>query len=185
MDNPVFLLGVLKMKMIGWILAIPFILLALFIGARFLFCGPDKEVISVAKPVMNIIADHIVKEGVPKSLADIKGMPYRLQGCSKKEVYKKNDSNKTIVYLKEKADYVVISEECYFLTKNKLYTLSLWFLEDYSSPEISNGKVEIFNDVTYTGIGTSFRKRNNIYHSDSIGNGYSHYHGILCSSFKQ
>ena len=172
-------------KVLGWIIAIPFILLALFAFARFVSCGPDREVVRVAKPVAKIIADDIVKNGIPKSLKDIEGLPYELEGCKKTQKYKKDTFSREVVKTKEEADYAIITEDCYFVKGKKSYSISLWFAEYYKDKESSHGQVKIFNGETYTGLGSSFKhnKKNDAYQHDGIGNGYSHHHGILCSAF--
>jgi len=172
-------------KVLGWIIAIPFILLALFAFARFVSCGPDREVVKVAKAVAKIIADDIVKNGIPESLKNIKGLPYELEGCKKKTRYRKMGIPVIDVRTKKEADFSILQEGCIFVQKNKSYSINIWFLEDYKDQKYSRGKVKIFNVETYTGIGVSFKhdKTNNIYQYDPIGGGYSHHHGILCSAF--
>jgi len=172
-------------KVLGWIIAIPFVLLALFAFARFVSCGPNWEVVRVAKPVAKIIADDIVKNGIPESLKDIKGLPYELQGCKKKVIYKIDTFMREVVETRDKADYAITTESCYFINRKKSYSISLWFVENYKYKERSNGTVKIYNSKTYTGLGTSFvyNKKNNTYQYDRIGDGYSHHHGILCSAF--
>ena len=48
-------------------------------------CGPDPRDVRVMKPMANAISDYIVKHGIPKSLSEIPGLPYKLEGCKKKE----------------------------------------------------------------------------------------------------
>jgi hypothetical protein len=172
------------MKILLWLIATPFIALALFVAAIFLFCGPDKEVIKVAKPVVKIIADDIVKNGIPKSFEDIEGLPYVLKECKRERTFwKAKRPRKTVQYEKD-ADYVVITESCSFKNNNKIYNVSLRFTQSYRF-DTGHGKVKIFNSDTYTGIGASFNRSDSVYQYDPIGNGYAHHHGILCGSFKQ
>lgn len=175
------------MKIIGWIIVTPFIALALFVAARYMFCGPNREVIRVAKPVVKIIADDIVKNGIPESLADIKGLPYELEGCKRKEIYEIDTFNRKVVETREEADYIIITEGCSFVKKNKSYSVSLWFVAHYKYQERSHGQVGIYNKDTYTGLGISFEidKNSGMYKYNSIGDGYAKHHGVLCGSFKQ
>ena len=173
------------LKIIGGIIAIPIIGLLLFTLARVLFCGPNKEVISIAKPVLKIVANDIVKNGISESLEHIEGIPYKLEGCSRKKVFKKSTPSVKIVDEMNKADFGIKTESCLFVVNNKYYSISLWFYEDYVYEERSHGKVKIFNKETYTGIGVSFDRKDNVYKYSPIGDGYAHYHGVLCGSFKQ
>jgi hypothetical protein len=171
-------------KTIIWIGATPFILLALFAFARFVSCGPDREVVRVAKPVAQIIADDIVKNGIPESLKDIKGLPYELEGCKRKVIYQKDSYEE--VKRKEEADYVIREERCYFKKKRKSYEIWLWFIENNLNNKRSHGTVTINNKESYTELETRFRvEENNSKYVSAIGNGYAKPYRFICSSFKQ
>jgi len=172
-------------KVLGWIIAIPFILLALFAFARFVSCGPDREVVKVAKAVAKIIADDIVKNGIPESLKNIKGLPYELEGCKRKVKYYIDTFDSEMVETRKEADFTIINESCYFIKGKKSYSLSLRFVDNYKYQDRSNGEIDIFNSETYTGTGANFKKdkKNNTYQHDPIGDGYSHHHCILCGAF--
>ncbi len=169
------------MKILLWLIATPFIALALFIAARYMFCGPNREVVKVAKPIAKIIADDIVKNGIPESLAYIEGLPYKLEGCKRERIFWKAKRPRQIVQYEKDADYVVISESCSFQKNDKTYNLNIRFTEQYQ------GDLKIYNSETYTGLDVSFNvnKDSNTYTYHSIGDGYAKHHGVLCSSFKQ
>lgn len=102
------------MKIFGFIIATPFILFALFTLARFLFCGPDKDVEKVAFPLAKAIVEHMEKKGVPETLNDVEGLPYELKGCSK-----------SISNLDEKyTGYSEIIEKCTFFNKKEPYKIT-------------------------------------------------------------
>ena len=42
-------------------------------------CGPNKKDVAVMKPMAEAISNYIVKNGIPKSLKDIPGLPYELE----------------------------------------------------------------------------------------------------------
>jgi len=64
------------------------IISAVILGGYLLYvrlaCGPDPRDVKVMKPMAEAISEYIVKHGVPKSLEDIPGLPYRLEGCETK-----------------------------------------------------------------------------------------------------
>ncbi len=173
------------MKIIGWMIVTPFIVLALFFTARFLFCGPDRGVIKVMKPVAQIMADDIIKNGIPESLADIEKLPYKLVGCSKSEVFRKRTAPVSIVEKKENADSSTVTESCTFTEKNKLYSIDFWFYEDFHNKKTAHGKILISDSNTYTRFSVRFNTNNDEKLMRSLGHEYSIHHGILCSSFKQ
>jgi hypothetical protein len=148
------------MKNLHWVILAPVILFAIVVSVRFLACGPDRKVVRVAKPVAKIIADDIVKNGIPKSLKDIKGLPYVLEGC----VYK---------YQKNK-----VEEKCYFLTSKGKYNVYMWFGESITE----YGKMKISKNYTYVAV--SFDLRNDTIYRNDIYSRAKH-HGVLCSAFKQ
>lgn len=158
------------MKTIGWIIAIPFILLTLFVVARFLFCGPDREVIKVAKPVVQIIADDIVKNGIPESLADIEGLPYVLEECSK-EIDQ--------IRLFEEESYKKIIESCVFKNGNKQYRIEMNFGKYVNF----DGRILISSEYTHVGI-DFITNKNQIFIDGAVWTS-ALYHGVLCGSFKQ
>jgi len=49
------------MKILKWIIMLPFIALALFVLARFAFCRPSYSVVKTATPMVEKMADYIVK----------------------------------------------------------------------------------------------------------------------------
>ncbi len=48
-------------------------------------CGPNAQDVKVMKSMAKAISGYIIKYGIPKSLSDIPNMPYKLEGCKKKE----------------------------------------------------------------------------------------------------
>lgn len=113
-------------KIIIWIMSTPFILLGLFIVARFLFCVPDRGAVNVMQPVAKIIAEDIVKNGIPASLKDIEGLPYVLEEYDG--------------WMSE------IIPMCYFEKNNKKYEIGFIYLSS------STIQLRIFNKETQTGI---------------------------------
>ena len=71
------------MKILGWIIAIPLILLALFILLRVLFCGPNKLDVRKMKPMAEKVSQYIITNGSPESLKNIPDLPYELVECRK------------------------------------------------------------------------------------------------------
>jgi hypothetical protein len=92
-------------------------------------CGPNSADVKVMKPMAEAISSYIIKHGVPKSLEDIPGLPYRLEGCERKQEN---------------------LEECYFNFKNNRYESELYVLGGIY--------IEIYNNVSQTGLNYSLRK---------------------------
>lgn len=137
------------MKILGWIIAIPFILLALFALARFLFCGPDKDVEKVAFPLAKAIVEHIEAKGIPEKLTDVEGLPYELIGCKKEiEEYTQTSLQGTRI--------ISISsiEKCYFVKSEKQYTVSTDFTNI-----IHNKNIDIDIDITHKHTVARYRVR--------------------------
>jgi len=95
-------------------------------------CSPNQQDIAVMKPMAQKIADYIVANGIPKSLADIQGLPYVVEGCEKP--------------LKN-------FEKCLFFVDNKKYSLELErFIPDWD--------MRIYSDITETHLRYKFKKVN-------------------------
>jgi hypothetical protein len=171
------------MKILGWIVALPFIALALFIVARFVMCRPDGEVVRVATPMVEKIADYIVKHGVPESLADIPDLPYGLEGCSRKEVYWTATRPKKIVDNKENADYVVIYEYCQLNIDSKKFLLSLRFTKSFRFSNVDHGKLDVKTGKTNVGVSFETDKNGKLIRK-KIGTGFDNRFGF-CRQFKQ
>jgi len=169
-------------KIIGAIIALPFIVLALYVAARFVKCRPDSQVVRIATPMVEKIADHIVANGVPESLADIPELPYGLEGCERKVRYRKpvgiyyKDTN-----IKENADFSIIDEKCYFANKNKMAKVWFWFLKDYRNKKKDSGKLSIKFEKTSVGI--TLKTQNNKLIREEVGTGFDNRFGF-CQQFK-
>lgn len=166
------------MKIIGWIILIPFILWALFALAKFLFCGPDREVVKIASPVAKIIADEIMKNGIPESLKNIEGLPYSLEECEKKKVYKKQDIPTRIVQNKAEADFVIIEEKCNFKNRDNIYLVNIFFTDRMQSKLNIIGDVEIISSNTRIGYRLNYDENSKTLSSEGV-----HVLGINHSDF--
>ena len=101
------------MKMLGWIIATPFIILALIIMLRFFFCGPNWSDVGVMQSMERAISHYIGRNGVPDSLKDIPNLPYELEGCKRSEEYRSHKSFVNNVS-KENATFLSTEEVCHF-----------------------------------------------------------------------
>jgi len=131
------------LKILAGIIIIPILFFSIFGIIRLFACGPDREVVKVASPVAKIIADDILKNGIPKSLKDIEGLPYALEGCVRQEEYL-GENRKPIS--KEKSYYMIINDKCYFKKNSKKYAIEYLFSSNY------HNTLTIFNGKTSTGI---------------------------------
>jgi len=180
-------------KITGSIVATAFIFVAFFALIRFFSCGSDRAVVRVVSPVAKIISDDILKSEIPKSLKDIKGLPYELEGCRRSEVYEDRDDR---IVSKEKAYLKVIEEKCIFKKKNKVYNVDIWYVQNFIYHGRSHGHLRLFNQETSTGIKYHFdyskdrnklklatKSRNNPYIFDYKSTGFCelfrHYDALL------
>jgi len=170
------------MKFLGWVIALPFIALALYTAARFVKCRPDSEVVRVATPMVEKIADYIVEHGVPESLADISGVPYKLEGCSRKVVYWTATRPRKIVDNKENADYIVIHESCPLNIDSKQLLLNLRFTKSFRFRNVGHGKLDIRIEKTSVGISFETNKNGKLIRK-KIGSGFDNRFGF-CRQFK-
>ena len=116
---------------------------------RLFACNPDREVVKVASPVAKIIADDILKNGIPKSLKDIDGLPYKLEGCTKKYIYW---NNHTKVQNKQNANWMEIFLNGHFNVNKKLYLINIRNALDLEREYNSEITFKLFNGETRTGI---------------------------------
>ncbi len=101
------------MKIFGWIVAIPFILLIVWGIGRLLFCGPDEGIRKVTYPLAQSILEYINEKGKPKSLLNIGLLPYKMEKCKK---YKK---------VRESAIDISEKESCVFKYDEKQYAITI------------------------------------------------------------
>ena len=167
------------MKILKWIIAIPFVVLVLFVLARFAFCRPSYSVVKTATPMVEKMADYIVKHGMPDSLEQIPDLPYKLNECKKNIVYWTYERPRKIVKNKQEADYAVISEECTFSKNSDIFNVELLYSEE--AGEIS-GDLDIA--LCKTSVGTAFRHENGKLISVGIGSNLDTRFGF-CRPFKQ
>jgi len=167
------------MKILGWILALPFIALALFAAARFVMCRPDGEVVRVATPMVEKIADYIVKHGVPESLADIPDLPYKLEGCRKKTIFKKNYK----IVQEEEAEWKEIWINCKFKNQKYKFNLQLYLTQSINEKD-TKGKIEVSFKHTKIAIAIDTDDAGKKYKSNFVG-AKAVYHSGFCAPLKQ
>ena len=167
------------MKILKWIIALPFIALALFVLARFVFCRPSYSVVKTATPMVEKMADYIVKHGMPDSLEQIPHLPYKLNECKKNIVYWTSKRPRKIVNNKQESDYAVISEKCSFSQNSDIFNVELLYSEE--DGEIS-GDLDI--ELCKTSVGTSFEYQDGKLIAVGIGSSFDNRFGF-CKPFKQ
>ena len=167
------------MKIIKWILVLPFIALALFVLARFAFCRPSYSVVKTATPMVEKMADYIVKHGMPDSLEQIPNLPYKLNECKKNIVYWTSERPRKIVKNKQEANYAVISEKCSFSKNSDIFNVELLYSDEA-------GKISGDLDINQckTTVGTSFEYQDGKLIAVGIGSSFDNRFGF-CKPFKQ
>lgn len=137
------------MKIVGWIIAIPVVLLVLIGLSRGFFCGPNSKDVEVMQPMTKKISDYIVQNGVPESLKDIPGLPYELECEKAKEEYFIYDSlGSSIKAKKEEAISMTIHEHCLFYVNNRSYHLNTiveFYFKKYGSSKKAYEDIRIEN----------------------------------------
>jgi hypothetical protein len=99
----------------------------LFVGTS---CGPNSADVKVMKPQAEAITNYILKNGIPKSMADIPDLPYAWDRCERRS------SN---------------TEECYFKVGKNQYNTQLNFISDKYGADIY---IDTDNKKSETGIFT-------------------------------
>jgi len=172
------------MKILGWIIALPFILLALYALLRFTFCRPNYFVVKTATPMVEKMADYIVEHGVPESLDVIPNLPYEIKNCKRTYKYEKRVVLKDIEVLTQKeADKAIVNEICYFSDNTHLYKIKLWLVEHYITPKNIYGKLSIRSNKTHVGISFDTNKNGKLIRK-TMGSGFDNRFGF-CRQFKQ
>lgn len=172
------------MKILGWIIALPFILLALYVLLRFAFCRPNYFVVKTATPMVEKIADYIVEHGVPESLGNIPNMPLKVNNCRRLITnYKKIDFKDVKVQTKKESDKSIIDETCYFSENTNLYKIKLWLVEHNTTPKSIYGKLSIRLNKTHVGISFDTDENGKLIRK-KIGSGFDNRFGF-CRQFKQ
>ena len=172
------------MKILKWIIVLPFIALVLYILARFAFCRENYFTVKTATPMVEKIADYIVVNGVPESLDKIPDLPNELDECKKNISYEKEvDLDNIKVNSKEKSDFSIIEEKCNFFYKGKKYKVWFWFAKHYTYLDRTHGKLDIRSNKT--SVGTSFEvdEKNTLKH-DISGSSFDNRFGF-CRQFRQ
>ena len=170
------------MKILKWIIVLPFIALALFVLARFALCRPNYFTVKTATPMVEKIADYIIVNGIPESLEDISDLPYKIVRCEKNIQYRKMGIFVVDVYSKEKSDFSIITENCYFLVNEQTYNINLWFNENYKDVNNTSGEIDISSDKTSVGIGFKMLDEKLIH--DKASSSFNNRTGF-CRQFKQ
>jgi len=176
------------LRILAGVIILPILFFIVIGTVRFFACGPDREVVKVASPVAKIIADDILKNGIPKSLKDIDGLPYKLEGCKREEKFEDRDGGKVA---KNKAFLAEIQERCSFSINKKKYKVSIWFAMHFIDYDSTHGFLTIFNGATSTGIDYNFdysKKANQLILEKSTYANPLIYDGKtsgVCSTFRQ
>lgn len=172
------------MKILGWIIATPLILLALYAVLRFAFCRPSYFTVKTATPMVKKIADHIVAHGIPESLEQIPDLPYELKGCKRTVRYRKLIGvSYEDIDSKDDADFAIIEENCSFYPNQKIGKVSFRFSPSYKYPDRTDGKLRIKSDKTSVGVSFNTDKNNKLTYG-KVGTGFDNRFGF-CRQFKQ
>ena len=172
------------MKILGWIIALPFILLALYALLRFAFCRPNYFVVKTATPMVEKIADYIVEHGIPESLDRIPALPYELKGCSRKEVYWKEHEQ---IESNQNAETTEIYMSCVFIHRNEtLFKDEMYHVNFKYNSSFKMIDIDILNKSANTGIGYELKEiKNKKFQIYFVGDGYILRHKGFCRSFNQ
>ena len=121
------------MKILGWIVATPFILLAFIILLRVSFCGPNQSDVRIMKSMGDKISRYLVTKGKPTSLDNIPELPHELKCNSSYNCF-----------FGDKTLYKIWIDESSYSFSLKIYALSskTGITYNYNS---NNGKYKLEN----------------------------------------
>jgi len=166
------------MKILKWIIVLPFIALVLYILARFAFCRENYFTVKTATPMVEKIADYIVVNGVPESLDKIPDLPNELKDCKRKIVYWQGHD---IVNTIKQAEWIEIKEKCNFYSMAKIFNVNLR-LTKFVNKGFDDGKIDISADKTRVGI--VFEIVDEKFVHDNAGSSFDNRFGF-CRQFRQ
>jgi hypothetical protein len=118
------------------------------------------------KPMAEAISDYIIKHGVPESLRDIPNLPYRLEGCERKEEYLQVKNGRWDKSNQEEAVIFDIEEKCRFLN-NIILTLDVT-IDQKSKFNDSSIRIGMWNKKTQTVSHLYLKKENRKYSIDDV-----------------
>jgi len=122
------------MKIFGWIIATPFILLIVWGIGRLLFCGPDKNIKKVTNPLADSMLAYVNKNGKPKSLSEIKTLPYKMQECKRSEK------------VRNSATEFIEKESCVFTLNKKRYTVVIdYYTKTYKDKNVDGIILKVYD----------------------------------------
>ena len=147
-----------------------------FLGGSFFYytyyyefiCGPNPWDVRVMQPMAKAISDYIVKHGIPKSLSEIPGLPYRLEGCEREE----NNGS--------------IDEDCSFEANGRSIKIKYEYIDD-NVDNIRYQKVGLHmkNIRSDTGLHADLESKNNDSFVDGGVRFYSNKTSGICNSMRQ
>ncbi len=113
-----------------------------FIGAIVLLnyyvvktCGPNSKDVELMTPQAEVITKYILKNGIPKFMADIPNLPYKLENCNREIWYPKRIDE-------------VIEAKCVFIANDRTYDVSIRFAANYKQQYINDLSINILNSET-------------------------------------
>jgi len=119
-------------------------------------CGPNPEDVKVMKPQAEVITNYILENGIPKSLSEIPGLPYGLEGCESKTLFKRYTKYGVDEYFKERSkggdDGEVFEEKCSFSKENNTYEVKMRFSATYKNDlKFNDENISILNNDNLRG----------------------------------
>lgn len=118
-------------------------------------CGPNSQDVKIMKPQVKAIVNYVTKNGIPKSLKDIPGLPYALLGC---------ESNG------------IRAEKCYFYIDSNKYDVKMHYRTyDYN--------LRIFTWKSETGVSIYLENNENKWIMKNEIKSYSSKSSGICKPF--
>lgn len=173
-------------------------------------CGPNAKDVEIMTPQAEAISNYILKNGIPESLSQISGLPYKLEECKRTKTYSRYSKQKhKYIYNEIETDATgeIIKEICIFQSDNRKYAVNIRFDADYKigadylkikkcidnidAVEEGKGELVFYNEVSETGIDYFFtfnsKLREWIYtqHIGENPNVYSSKHDGICNPLRQ
>jgi hypothetical protein len=115
-------------------------------------CLPNAKDVEIMTPQAEVITNYILKNGIPKSLAEIPDLPYRLENCERELLYKQY---RKVGYIEEEfeeknregAKGEVLREKCEFRQDNRTYDVKIRFSAMYRNVYIESNNTSSSKNI--------------------------------------
>ena len=113
-------------------------------------CSPNAEDIKLMTPQAEVITNYILQNGIPKSMAEIPNVPYKLENCVRERFYAEHHPYYTEGQRERATGDEVLKEKCTFTVNERTYDVSIRFSVAYKRQYLNASKnsssIDIFDN---------------------------------------